>query len=164
MLIVDKEYDSEAHAKFDHLGVKVVRGHHILGEMLKQPISLLKTKSRTGQTLLLISLTLQNRTFVALSKSLQFEWSYLQRLIPNIGNAFTSVWNAINTSFWSVIFDSAISQQDQLLLLNFCIFYLFIIILCSLLLLLMIMTTYILVQYRHIIAILFIYSSTYKHN
>ena len=31
VLIVDKEYDSEAHAKFDHLGVKVVRGHHFLG-------------------------------------------------------------------------------------------------------------------------------------
>ena len=60
-------------------------------------------------------MTLQNRTFVALSKSLQFEWSYLQRLIPNIGNAFTPVWNAIYTSFWPAIFDSAISQQDQLL-------------------------------------------------
>ena len=54
-------------------------------------------------------------TFVSLSKSLQFEWSYLQRLIPNIGSAFTPVWIAINTSFWPAIFDSAISQQDQLL-------------------------------------------------
>ena len=31
ILIVDKEYNSEAHAQFDHLGVRVVRGHHFLG-------------------------------------------------------------------------------------------------------------------------------------
>ena len=31
MLIVDKEFYSEAHEKFDHLGVKVVRGHRFLG-------------------------------------------------------------------------------------------------------------------------------------
>ena len=30
-------------------------------------------------------------------------------------NEFTPVWNAINASFWPAIFDSAISQQDQLL-------------------------------------------------
>ena len=54
-------------------------------------------------------------TFIALSTSLQFEWSYLQRLIPNIGNAFTPVWNAIKTSIWPAIINSAISQQDQLL-------------------------------------------------
>ena len=30
VLIVDKEFDSEAHKKFDHLGVKVVRGHRFL--------------------------------------------------------------------------------------------------------------------------------------
>ena len=30
-------------------------------------------------------------------------------------NAFTPVWNDIYASFWRAIFDSAISQQDQLL-------------------------------------------------
>ena len=35
--IVDKAYDSEAHAKFDHLGVKVVRGHRFLGGFYWRP-------------------------------------------------------------------------------------------------------------------------------
>ena len=31
VLVVDKEYDSEAHAKFDHLGDNIFRGHRFLG-------------------------------------------------------------------------------------------------------------------------------------
>ena len=31
MLIVDKEFDSEAHKQFDHLGVRVVRDQRFLG-------------------------------------------------------------------------------------------------------------------------------------
>ena len=41
-------------------------------------------------------------TFVALSKSLQFEWSYLQRLIPNIGNAFTPGWTLLHSLLLSL--------------------------------------------------------------
>ena len=65
MLIVDKEYDSEAHAKFDHLGVKVVRGHRFVGgfigdiEATNQFVED-KVKDWTNFVTTL-SLTLQNR-------------------------------------------------------------------------------------------------------
>ena len=64
VLIVDKEYDSEAHAKFDHLGVKVERGHRFLGGFIGDVEATNQfVKSRTGQTLLLLSLTLQNHIY-----------------------------------------------------------------------------------------------------
>ena len=50
MLIVDKEFDSEAHEKFDHLGVRVIRAgptivfRVVLLETWKQSISLFEAK------------------------------------------------------------------------------------------------------------------------
>ena len=35
--------------------------------------------------------------FSALSKSLQFEWTYLQRVVHDCSAAFAPVWDALNT-------------------------------------------------------------------
>ena len=91
VLIVDKEFDSEAHQKFDHLVVRVVRGHHVLGgfigdlEAINQFVQG-KVKEWTNFITILseAAQSYPQATFVALSKSLQFEWSHLQRLIANM--------------------------------------------------------------------------------
>ena len=106
MLIVDKEFDSDAHGKFDHLVVRVVRGHRFWGSIIGDLEAINqffqgKVKEWTNFITILseAAQSYPQAAFVALSKSLQFEWFHLQRLLPNIGNAFIPVWNAINASF-----------------------------------------------------------------
>ena len=96
-LIVDKEFDSEAHEKFDHLGVRVVRGHCFFGWFYWAINQFVQGKVKEWTNFITIlseaAQSYPQAAFVALSKTLQFEWSHLQRLIPNIGNAFIPVWN-----------------------------------------------------------------------
>ena len=105
--------------KVDYLGVRVVRGHHFLGGLIGDLEAINQfVQGKVKEFITILSEAAQSypqAAFVALSKSLQFEWSHLQRLIPNITNAFIPVWNAINASFRPAIFDSTVSQQDQLL-------------------------------------------------
>jgi len=50
---------------------------------------------------------------MALTKSLQFEWAYLQRVVPNCGDAFARapLWDTIKQKFWPAVFGECISQQ-----------------------------------------------------
>ena len=48
----------------------------------------------------------------ALSKSLQFEWSYLQRVIPNCEKLFTTLQDVINQTFWPTLFQASVSEPE----------------------------------------------------
>ena len=51
--------------------------------------------------------------YAALSKSLQFEWSYLQRVLPNCDASFAPLRDVINKRFWPSVFGGQISTTEQ---------------------------------------------------
>ena len=51
--------------------------------------------------------------YAALSKSLQFEWSYLQRVLPNCDASFAPLRDVINKRFWPSVFGGQISTAEQ---------------------------------------------------
>ena len=51
--------------------------------------------------------------YAALSKSMQFEWSFLQRVIPNCGAAsFLCLLDQINAILWPAILDGDVSASE----------------------------------------------------
>ena len=102
-LIVGPDDVSEAERIFGNLGIKIVTGCHYLGgfigngsnidELLQQKISVWEdclvqlAKAAKSQP---------QASFAALSKSLQFEWNFVSRVIPNCGGTFSSIRNLIN--------------------------------------------------------------------
>ena len=51
--------------------------------------------------------------FGALSKSLQFQWSYLQRVVPNCESSFENLSNALNDIFWPALFQGTVSDSEK---------------------------------------------------
>ena len=51
--------------------------------------------------------------FGALSKSLQFQWSYLQRAVPNCESSFENLSNALNEIFWPALFQGTVSDSEK---------------------------------------------------
>ena len=51
--------------------------------------------------------------YVALSKSLQFEWTYLQRVLPDCANHFSPLRDIINESFWTSLFGCSVSEEES---------------------------------------------------
>ena len=51
--------------------------------------------------------------FSALAKSLQFEWSYLQRILPNFDDEYVPIQDAVNQMFSPAVFAGTISNQEH---------------------------------------------------
>ena len=51
--------------------------------------------------------------FGALSKSLQFQWSYLQRVVPNCESSFENLSNALKDIFWPALFQGTVSNSEK---------------------------------------------------
>ena len=87
--------DEAAKALFQPLGISMVRGHRFLGgfigdndstsqyveSKIKEWIASIITLSKAAEMY-------PQAAFAALSKSLQFEWTYLQRVVLDCGAAF----------------------------------------------------------------------------
>ena len=89
ILIVDAEYEAEAKSIFQHLGIMVVKSYHFLGGFIgdSETTRQVLHNKITGwvKNLLKLSKAAESQplaAFSALSKSMQFEWSYLQRILP----------------------------------------------------------------------------------
>jgi len=50
---------------------------------------------------------------MALTKSLQFEWAYLQRVVPNCGDAFAPLRDTIKQKFWPAVFGECASLSRK---------------------------------------------------
>ena len=96
------DHEAEAKSMFQHLVIKVVNGYCFLGgfigdcESTKQFLD----NKITGwvNNLLKLSKAAESQpqaAFAALSKYMQFEWSYLQRILPSCEEAFTPIWNTL---------------------------------------------------------------------
>eukprot|EP00731_Ephydatia_muelleri_P024359 Em0016g630a len=108
------KYDHEAEAKsmFQHLGIKVMNGYRFLGGFIgdRESTKQFLDNKITGwvNNLLKLSKAAESQpqaAFAALSKSMQFEWSYMQRILPSYEEAFTPIWNTLYQYFWPAIFE-----------------------------------------------------------
>lgn len=50
--------------------------------------------------------------FAALAKSVQFEWSYLQHILPNFDEEYIIIQEAMSGKFWPAGFAGTISIQE----------------------------------------------------
>ena len=92
--------------------MKVIRGQRYLGGFIGDPEGTkhyVEAKVQTWVTsvdkLSTAAESQPQAAYAALSKSLQFEWSYLQRVLPNFGTSFADV---VNKKFWPSVFGGQI--------------------------------------------------------
>ena len=104
----------------EHLGVKVVKGYRFLGDFIGDHDSTKafiqkKIVELTNSVVKLSKLaeSQPQAAFSALAKSLQFEWSYLQRILPNFDDEYVPIQDAVNQMFWPAVFAGTISNQEH---------------------------------------------------
>jgi len=51
-------------------------------------------------------------SFVAMARSLQFEWNHIQWVVPECGSLFAPLQHAINSIFYPALFGGAVSEQE----------------------------------------------------
>ena len=118
MVVYENDVDA-AHACFHDLGIKVVRGHRFLGgfigdeEHMKRFVDE-KVKDWMSHVLKLAKAAehYPQAAYAALSKSMQFEWSFLQHVIPNCSASFLCLRDQINAIFWPAILDGGVSASE----------------------------------------------------
>ena len=118
-LIVTPQFEDEARIVFGDLGVQIVNGHRFLGGVIGDcmiaddfvrkkvamwvdcVVKLSKAATKSPQA-----------AYTALSKSLQCEWSYLQRVMHNCGGAFVPLQDAILKAFYPALFEGDLSDAE----------------------------------------------------
>ena len=118
-LIVTPQFEDEARIFFGDLGVQIVNGHRFLGgvigdcmtadDFVRKKVAmwvdcvkkLSKAATKSPQA-----------AYTALSKSLQCEWSYLQRVMVNCGGAFVPLQDEILKAFYPALFEGDLSDAE----------------------------------------------------
>ena len=60
-----------------------------------------------------IAITQPQAAFIALTKSLQCEWNYLQHVVPNCGALFNSLEQALSQKFLPGVFGGEVSLMER---------------------------------------------------
>ena len=110
-LIVDEKFVTTAKALFNEFGVKVVSGHRFLGGFIgdvdSQNSFVSEKVNRWVDCIGRLSWAAEfhpQAAYAALLKSVQFEWSFLQRVVPDCASFFPPVYEVINNQFWPSLF------------------------------------------------------------
>ena len=121
-VVVDEPDLVEANALFGHHRVKVVTSHRLLGghiglskglhEYVDEKVA--RWKDYVTRIADVAALQPQD-AYVALTRSLACEWDYLQRVVPDCGQAFKPVEEALRETFLSTLFGTEISDAERLL-------------------------------------------------
>ena len=95
VLIVRATEKDAAKALFGELGIKIVSGHHFLGGFIGEKdevhgfvLEKVTTWTSGVNKLAEAAEFYPQAAFAALSKSMQFQWSYLQRVVPDCDSCF----------------------------------------------------------------------------
>ena len=96
---------SQAQDIFRDSGVQTVSGHRFLGGYVGDPIGPMEFVQSKVETWVhcieCLAQVADLRLLTALSHSLQFEWFYLSRVVPDCTSAFDPLRAAIHERFWS---------------------------------------------------------------
>ena len=110
---------SEAESVFSQLGVKVVTASRFLGgfigdqENLKMYINQkIQVWEHCIDKLATAAKHQPQAAYTAMSKCMQFEWSFLQRVIPDCRDAFSKIRKKVNDTFWPALFDGSVDENE----------------------------------------------------
>jgi hypothetical protein len=120
-LIVAPEFVEQAKEVFEQFGVNVVSGQRFLGGFIgnetEKEIHIRKKVanwSANVKRLAEVALSQPQAAFAALTKSLQFEWSYCQRVIPACSELFTPLEDALKDIFLPACIGHEVSHNDRI--------------------------------------------------
>ena len=110
----------EANRPFGELGVRVVTGQHFLGgfigdqesteEFVRQKVQMWM---RRMDKLTKAAESQPQAAHAALTKPLQFEWAYLQSVVPNCTDAFVPLRDAINEKYLPAVVGGVSHQRRK---------------------------------------------------
>jgi hypothetical protein len=119
-LIVTREFEQSAKDLFDELGVTVVNGQRFLGGFIgdaegrrayvKEKVS---NWCHCIDKLVTIAVSQPQMVYAAVTKSLQFEWSYFQRVLPECSEAFQPLETLMYDKLLPAIFGGNVDQKER---------------------------------------------------
>ena len=117
--MVSPSYLNQAASLFSDLGIKVVSGSRFLGGFVGEcsmasdfVAQKVKMWVDCVQRLSDVAKVQPQAAHAAVSRSLQFEWSFLQRVIPNCAAAFVPLRDAIHHQFYPVVLGGPVSEFE----------------------------------------------------
>jgi hypothetical protein len=121
-LVVAPEFVDTATGLFQDLGIQVVTGQRFLGGFLGNDTGKQAYMEKKVQTwcahvekLSIAAKDQPQAAFSALTKSLQCEWSYCQRVVADSAAFFQPLEIALKEKFLPAIFDGEVSESDRTL-------------------------------------------------
>lgn len=115
VLIIDRKFKVEAETMFSDVGIKVVSGHRFIGEDDECELYVKQKMEKWVQCVASLSKAAESQpqaAFAALVKSIQCEWRFLQRVIPNCSILFSPLSDIIKEKFFPSIFGSTVSDIE----------------------------------------------------
>ena len=119
-IVVASEFVQEAQDLFDDLGVRVTTSHRLLGghigstegcsEFVKRKVD---SWSDCVSRLADVAVLQPQDAYAAVTKSLTFEWNFLQRVISGCGPAFQPVEDKLVQCFIPSLFGSEVSIEER---------------------------------------------------
>ncbi|KAL5502871.1 hypothetical protein EMCRGX_G009716 [Ephydatia muelleri] len=120
VLIVRATEKDAAKALFGELGIKIVSGHRFLGGFVGEKdevhdfvLEKVTTWTSGVNKLAEAAEFYPQAAFAALSKRMQFQWSYLQRVVPDCDSCFEVLRNALSDIFWPAVLQGTISDSEK---------------------------------------------------
>ena len=119
-VVVDEQWRSEAVAVFGDLGVQVVTGHRFLCGFIvshseKDEYVIYKVHRWVGHfdVLAEAASTQPQLAYAALSRYLQYEWTFLLRVVPQCGRLFQKIELSLFSRFLPAMFGVEVSAVER---------------------------------------------------
>ena len=119
-VVVSERWKSDAAAVFGDLGVQVVTGHRFLGGFIGSPrerdeyvMSKVDRWMRHIDVLSEAASTQPQLAYAALSRSLQHEWTFLLRVVPQCGQLFQKLDLSLSSHFLPAMFGVEVSAVER---------------------------------------------------
>ena len=120
VLVVHPDHLSSAQSLFDAYGVRVLTSHRLLGGVVGDKDGLMSyVTGRVNswisivEKLVVIAESQPQLAYSAFTRSVQSQWTYLQRVVPHCGSLFTPLEQLISQQFLPTIFGCEISATER---------------------------------------------------
>ena len=115
-LVVAKQYEEEAKELFRDHGVIVVSSHRVLGGVIRDKDSQKSyIHGKVNGWVKCVQHTATKApqaTFASMTKSLQCEWGFIQRVVPDCSDEFMVLQDRIKKCFLPALFDGSLSDAE----------------------------------------------------